>query len=576
VAVAASRIVNRPTEYSLVIPTYQRRDIVVRMVRALEQQVFREFEVIVVVDGSADGTAAALRSINVPFPLTLLEQENRGRAEACNAGAAAATGEYLLFLDDDMEADPRMIVEHHRSHLDGADIVLGHLPLHADSPRTVLSEGVRKWAERRRGRLTTPEADIPVNELLTGQMSVARETFARIGGFDTSFTRNGLFGGEDLDFGHRARKAGLRVVFNEAAVSHQFWLVDPAVYMRRSREAGRSAQELIAKHPDLARDLTWPEFNAWLSRLVFGTLAIAPAPLSGPLRALAARRVRSGKTDSFTSKLFFALLTTEQHRGARQARRGLRATQALVLAYQAISDLSGDRVLAQYGVPRPKFAEHLDLLRRKRWTFVTLQALLNALNGGSLPRRSVLLTFDDAYSDLLTSACPELVERGIPAVVFVVSGQIGGTNEWDRPIGARALTLLDEEGLQAVASQGIAVGAHGVTHRRLVALEPYELEAELRDSATRLVSIGLPRPAVFAYPHGVWNRNVAEAVRAAGYEAAFTVTPGVVRRGGDRYALPRIEVLASDSPRTLRLKLATSTWPDPWRRRLLRMLRAPT
>ena len=221
------------------------------------------------------------------------------------------------------------------------------------------------------------------------------------------------------------------------------------------------------------------------------------------------------------------------------------------------------------------FAQQLDALARHGRRFVTLEAVLQALDGGErLPSGAVLVTFDDAYSDLLTAASPILADREIPGVAFVVTGQIGGTNEWDRALGARVLRLLDDEGLQRIAAQGIVIGSHGVTHRRLVELDPSELDGELRDSAARVSSMGLPEPAVLSYPYGAWSPEVAAAAERAGYAAAFTVSPGVVRRGENRYALPRIEVSAKDSPLGLRLKLATAGWPEPWRRQLLRLVRA--
>ena len=88
----------------------------------------------------------------------MIEQANQGGAAARNAGAAAADGAMLLFLDDDMEADPAMLAEHERSHAEGADLVLGDFPIHPDSPTTVLSQGVGRWARRRRELLATPEA----------------------------------------------------------------------------------------------------------------------------------------------------------------------------------------------------------------------------------------------------------------------------------------------------------------------------------------------------------------------------------------------------------------------------------
>src|SRR5690348_2266423 len=98
--------------FSVVIPTYQRRDVVVRSVAALNRQTFRDFEVVVVVDGSTDGTADALREVEAEFALTILEFPNRGLSQARNAGARAASGEVILFLDDDMEADPALLEEH--------------------------------------------------------------------------------------------------------------------------------------------------------------------------------------------------------------------------------------------------------------------------------------------------------------------------------------------------------------------------------------------------------------------------------------------------------------------------------
>jgi glycosyltransferase involved in cell wall biosynthesis/peptidoglycan/xylan/chitin deacetylase (PgdA/CDA1 family) len=564
---------NERPRFSIVIPTFQRREVVGRMVAALKMQKERDFEVIVAVDGSTDGTAQTLNEFRVPFPLKIVEQSNRGAAAARNNGASIAKGELLLFLDDDMEADPLMLVEHERSHRDGADVVLGDLPLHSDSPPTLVSQGVGRWAERRRKSLTEDGLDLPVGDLLTGQMSISRAAFERLGGFDESFTRNGLFGGEDLDFGYRAKEAGLRIVFNPAAISYQLYDVDPADYTRRTREAGRSAQELKAKHPQLTQDLrAGREFTSRRSRAVFGTLAVAPPFVSRPLRAFAASRVRRGHLDTRTYRLFFAVQTMEYLRGSRQAVRGQRSGSVVVLAYHAIADLTDDPVLADYGVPPARLAAQLDALARHGRSFVGLDTLLRALDGRQpLPNSAVLVTFDDSYVDLLTEAAPLLVERHIPAVAFAVTDHIGGTNEWDRAIGSSELSLLGQDGLRALVGHGIVIGSHGMTHRPMDELKPSELEEELRGSAARISSMGLPRPTVFSYPHGRWNSSVAAMVQEAGYAAAFTIASGLVRPGTNRYALPRIEVRATDSPRKLRLKLATAGWPARWRSFVLRL-----
>jgi peptidoglycan/xylan/chitin deacetylase (PgdA/CDA1 family)/GT2 family glycosyltransferase len=562
--------------FSVVIPTHQRRDRVVHNVEALAGQELSSLEAIVVVDGSTDGTADALRALDLPFPLTVLEQENQGAAAARNLGAHAAAGEILLFLDDDMEPHPAMVAEHERSHREGADLVVGDMPLHPGSPENILSSGVGLWADSRRERLTSPGAEVTSDDLLTGQMSISRANFARLGGFDGSFTRDGMFGGEDIDFGLRVVKAGLVVAYNPEAISYQYYDVDPAAYLRRTREAGRSEEELVLKHPEQAGRLDeGPAFHTRRSRWLLGPLVAAPEACSWPLRAVAVALVRSGRRGAWVRRLFFGLRTVEHLRGVRLARRAAAGGDSVaILAYHAVSDLGGDPVLAEYGIPAARLAEQLDALAAHGWSFVDLDAVLAAFEGrGSLPPRAALVTFDDCYVDLLSEGLPVLRERGIPAIAFAVAGLTGASNEWDRPLGARELALLDSDGLRRLAEGGVEIGSHAMTHRPLARLEPAEAASEVAESAVQLEQLGLPRPRALSYPHGETSPAVEAAAHEAGYLAAFTVGPGIADRSQDRLALPRIEVLASDSVRVLRVKLASARWPARWRELALRAAR---
>jgi GT2 family glycosyltransferase len=236
---------------SVIIPTYQRRDVVVASVSALSNQAFDDnFEVIVVVDGSQDGSVEALKKVNAPYPLLVLEQPNQGRAAALNQGARAARGEILLFLDDDMQAHPRLLAEHDRSHRQGVDMVLGHIPLHPESPANFLSQAVGLWAEERARRLSSPEATLELYDLITGQASVSRQVFNRLGGFDPNFDRGGSFGNEDLDFCYRLQRKGYRVSFNSKAISWQKYVVTPRHHLRQWHQAGCADVVFARKHPD--------------------------------------------------------------------------------------------------------------------------------------------------------------------------------------------------------------------------------------------------------------------------------------------------------------------------------------
>jgi peptidoglycan/xylan/chitin deacetylase (PgdA/CDA1 family) len=241
-----------------------------------------------------------------------------------------------------------------------------------------------------------------------------------------------------------------------------------------------------------------------------------------------------------------------------------------ILAYHAIADLREDPVLSEYGVSPALFAAQLDTLAAYGWAFVDLDAVLAALAGeGALPRRAVLVSFDDAYTDLLEVAAPLLAERGIKAVVFAVAGHLGGVNDWDHHKGGASLNLLDPAGLSQLPGHGIEVGAHTLTHRPLPEVPPGELDGELTGAADRIAATGVPRPRAFSYPYGRWSPELAAVVREAGYEVAFTTAWGDPRPGEDLFCVPRVEIHASDTPRKLRLKLALAGWPGLLRDSLL-------
>ena len=243
-----------PPSFSIVVPTFQRREVVRDAVTALCKVDYAgSLELIVVVDGSTDGTAEAVREIACPFPVEVVEQPNTGAARARNRGAQVATGDILLFLDDDMMAAPDLIGQHARSHQKGADAVLGHIPLDPQSPPTFLAEGAGIWAEDRARALRSGKP-LDLFDLLTGQLSVRRSLFEALGGFDERFTAGGSFGDEDLDFGVRLLERA-RVEFNPDAVSHQRYVVTPSRCMEQWRDAGRADVAFARKHPSRAREL---------------------------------------------------------------------------------------------------------------------------------------------------------------------------------------------------------------------------------------------------------------------------------------------------------------------------------
>jgi peptidoglycan/xylan/chitin deacetylase (PgdA/CDA1 family) len=439
-----------------------------------------------------------------------------------------------------------------------------------------LSWGVGRWAQDRRDRLLTSGGEISFRELLTGQLSISRANYERLGGFDQSFTRGGMFGGEDTDFGYRALRAGLRPVFNPSAISYQYYDVDPGEYLRRVREAGRSSHELLLKHPEQAHRFgRVADFKRRRDRWLLTPFVFAPEWASWPLRTGVAALARTGHLGPRLRTLFFAVRSMERLRGLRLARQATFTGRAVTLAYHGIANLSHDPILARYTVAPQRFAAQLDWLLARGWKFVALDTVLDALAGKrSMPRRTVLVTFDDGYADFIEEALPILRGRGIPAVMFAVAGRIGETNTWDAEIGAEIRRLMDRDQLLAIAAAGTEVASHGMWHRALSALDPTEFEADAVESAEQIEALGLPRPRVFSYPYGESSADAPAVLRRAGYAAAFGIAPGVIERSTDRYRLPRIQVSSTDTPLLLWLKLLTIRWPARWREAVLRRVAA--
>src|SRR5688500_10034523 len=114
-----------PSHYfSLVIPTYNRLPILLKVLESLSNQLEAPpFEVILIDDGSSDGTAAHIEQLRgtLPFPFTFESQKNSGPGKARNRGVALASGRYVIFIGDDTVPEPEFLAEHARVHRAAAD-----------------------------------------------------------------------------------------------------------------------------------------------------------------------------------------------------------------------------------------------------------------------------------------------------------------------------------------------------------------------------------------------------------------------------------------------------------------------
>jgi peptidoglycan/xylan/chitin deacetylase (PgdA/CDA1 family) len=207
-------------------------------------------------------------------------------------------------------------------------------------------------------------------------------------------------------------------------------------------------------------------------------------------------------------------------------------------------------------MPPRKLGLQLATLRAAGWRGLSLRELAPYLRKEK-KGKVFGITFDDGYENNLTCALPILTSLGFTATVFVVSRQVGGTNEWDRAHGVRPTRIMDLDQLRAWEAAGMEIGAHTRTHPVLTDCDCATAQAEICGSKADLEA-ALGHPIVsFSYPHGLFSRAHVEAVRAAGFEFAVTTRMAKARDDDDFLKLPRLSVLADDSTFRFHLRVAT-------------------
>lgn len=264
---------------SIIIPTYNGAHKILSAIRSLEKQDYKPKEIIVVVDGSTDNTVELLRNAEINLPgFRIIEQANGGRAQVRNRGAVAATGDLLVFLDDDMIVPGQWLsahVEHHA--LVGNSLLCGKL-----EAVTTGQEGefivFEVWQNFKWNKGITQDSEtaslLSKPYLAACNFSVPKKLFMQLGQFDER-----LNDAEDYDLAFRAALEQVPIYFSPKAFAYHYdaGLKNFKSYIRRLRQYRVAQEHLVSQKPELYGDkhtyINFPGVPKGIKSIVFDFFA---------------------------------------------------------------------------------------------------------------------------------------------------------------------------------------------------------------------------------------------------------------------------------------------------------------
>lgn len=230
-----------------------------------------------------------------------------------------------------------------------------------------------------------------------------------------------------------------------------------------------------------------------------------------------------------------------------------------ILMYHMVAE-PGNAAEARFCRTPEAFRADMEQIRLSGLQVLPLATVLDGVAGRvSISDRAVAITFDDGVACAYENALPILQEYGYPATVFVISGLLGGHNDWCEEFGFPRRRMLVKSEVRALAEAGVDIGSHTVSHPWLGKSDLIVVKREVHDSKIALEDILGREVTHFAYPFGSWSNVARDAVIEAGYTGACSTMSGINKKGTDTFLLRRTEIKGSDAPWQFRLKLRFAT-----------------
>ncbi|MCB9784538.1 MAG: polysaccharide deacetylase family protein [Candidatus Omnitrophica bacterium] len=489
----------------------------------------------------------------------------RPNGRARNRGAERVSGDYIVFIDDDVEIQDEELIEKIVRLFQDHSGKVG-----AVGPAQRLMSYSNDF-QRRCGvqleRVTTPIVEEPTeSDLVTHAcLAIPRDLYWEIGGESEVLPR-----GTDPDLRNRLRNEGYSILLvPNTSVGHpapENWevLFDTAF---RNGEGSAQVGRYYSKYslptsadylePMREAEDFFARARGWAARTGNSIGKGHWIRLGYELAYLAGWF--SGKTLDFNrNKILLKRAAKVPISGFNQIKRLKTPTQPAlrILTYHRVDDIP-DYPLC---IPQKEFRRQIEYLLDQSLILDFEEAMRVIRGERTLKRNQVAITFDDGYRDNFTNAYRILSENNIQACFFLTTDRIGGLGEfeWVKKLGLPNYHIMNWEQVKCMLEAGMVIGAHTARHERLSLLHDDESRSTIEESLQTIESeLGI-QPKYFAYPYGRmddYGDREVKILRENQVEFAFSATYGAIREKVDTHRIPRVNIDPSDTFETFKCKI---------------------
>jgi peptidoglycan/xylan/chitin deacetylase (PgdA/CDA1 family) len=217
-----------------------------------------------------------------------------------------------------------------------------------------------------------------------------------------------------------------------------------------------------------------------------------------------------------------------------------------VLMYHSIDYEKGNELR----IPKDIFEKHMKYLKDNKYTTLTMNEFYSFVkNNKPVPKKSVLITFDDGYRDNYINAYPILKKFDFKATIFVITSTVDKDSHY-----------LSSKEIKEMVDNGIDIESHTVNHDKLEGLSYDDQVKTLKASKQFLEKVMNKKVDYIAYPYGSYNDNTEKAAEACGYKMAFTTQSGWANKNQGIYKLHRVYISLSHDMKEFERRVTNSDY----------------